>query len=200
MAPPNEQKTLETLITSDFEKAADALDMIERANRARIPENLFKNVFLGLFANLENQHPDATIQNWISIAGNPFAQVDVVDNDGILFTVPAIYDKDAVNPAAMNRAEPLSHIVAIAQKLALRSPIEGQNYIANKYNATRETVRGKADVLSNIERWNVIFERYNLPELMALEKKQSATTPVPKSNQDDIKDELRGDDLEFTPI
>jgi len=196
MADPT-NKTLETLITTDFEKAADALDMIERANRSRIPENLFRNVFLGLFANLDNQHPDATIQNWIAIAGNPFAQVDVVENNQVIFTVPPIYDKDAVNPAAMNRAEPLSHIVAIAQKLAMRSPIEGQNYIANKYNATRETVRGQADVLSNIERWNAIFERYNLPELLALEKK-ATTVPVVVSN--DIKDELRGDDLEFTAI
>lgn len=198
MTSPTHQN-LETLITTDFEKAADALEMIERANRARIPENLFRNVFLGLFANLENQHPDATIQNWISIAGNPFAQVDVVENNKVIFTVPPIYDKDAVNPAAMNRAEPLSHIVAIAQKLAMRSPIEGQNYIANKYNATRETVRGQADVLSNIERWNQIFERYNLPELLALEKKQSAT-PVATATSNDIKDELRGDDLEFTAI
>lgn len=198
MTSPTHQN-LETLITTDFEKAADALEMIERANRARIPENLFRNVFLGLFANLENQHPDATIQNWISIAGNPFAQVDVVENNKVIFTVPPIYDKDAVNPAAMNRAEPLSHIVAIAQKLAMRSPIEGQNYIANKYNATRETVRGQADVLSNIERWNQIFERYNLPELLALEKKQSAT-PVAAATSNDIKDELRGDDLEFTAI
>lgn len=189
---------LEQKISTDFDKALGALSSIENANKARIPEELFTGVFLGLFANLDNQHPHATIQNWISIAGNPFSAVDVVANNEIIFTVPPIFSKEAINPQAMSRTEPLAHIVAIAEKLSLRSPIEGQNYIDNKYATASRNVRGNVNRIAYAKEWNTIFKRYGLPELVEMVGTvDNAPKPLAPS---DIKDELRGDDLEFTPI
>lgn len=195
MAEPN---SLERHISKGLDLAFDQLVEIEKKNRPRIPEALFKNVFLGLFANLENQHPDATIENWIAIAGNPFNPVDVIDNQQVLFTVPAVFSKDAVVPQAMNENnEPIAHIVSIAEKLSLRSPIEGQNYIDNKYSGVSERVKGKVSQVAFAKEWNAIFTRYGLPPILEIDN--SSTQKLdPKLN--DIRDELRGDDLDFTPI
>ena len=191
------QENMERKISTDFEKSFDMLTQIEAANRARIPEELFKGVFLGLFANLENQHPQATIQNWIWIAGSPFNKVDVVADGQVIFTVPPVFSKDAVQPQALNRGEPLSHVVAIAEKLSMRSPIEGQNYIDNKYAAASRNLQGKVSRLAYAQEWNLIFKRYGLPELVELsEKPEVKAVAAP----DDIKAELRGEDLDFTPI
>lgn len=187
---------MERRISNDFDKAIESLADIEKANRPRIPEELFRTVFLGLFANLENQHPDATIQNWVSIAGNPFTEVEVLSEGKVLFTVPALFDKNAIKPQVMGQTEPLSHIVATAQQLAMRSPIEGQNYIDNKYAKTSRKIYNQVDKFAFAKEWNSIFKRYGLPEIVELKTNESSKSII----KNDIKDELRGDDLEFTPL
>ncbi len=190
-------KEIHDKISGAFDKAFDSLIAIEKVNRTRIPEDLFKNVFLSLFANFDNHHPDASIQNWVSIAGTPFSPVDVYSGNEFLFTVPPIYSKEAIKPQEMNRDEPLSHIVSIAQKLSMRSPIEGQNYIDNKYAMTSRKVKGAVNRLEYLNEWNAIFKRYNIEPIVEIENSNTSTTKVVQS---DIKDELRGDDLDFTPI
>ncbi len=191
------EESLERRISNDFDKAFDQLLQIESANHAKIPEELFRGIFLGLFANSDEQHPDATIQNWIAIAGSPFHSVDVYSGNEKIFTVPPIYSKDAIQPSEMNRSEPLSHIVSVAEKLSMRSPREGQNYIDNKYAAVSRKVRGSVDRIAYAKEWNAIFARYGLPEIVSLA--ELPNQPETKASSD-IKDELRGDDLDFTPI
>lgn len=190
-------ESMDRKISTDFDKSFDALLQIEAMNRTKIPEELFKGVFLGLFANLEHQHPEATIQNWIGIAGSPFNAVDVVANNQVIFTVPPIFSKDAIKPQELNRGEPLSHVVAIAEKLSMRSPIEGQNYIDNKYAAASRKLQNGVDRLAYAKEWNAILKRYNLPEMVEM-----AGQPETKVGavRNDILDELRSDDLDFTMI
>lgn len=190
----SKELNMERRISNDFDKAIDSLTSIEKANRPRIPEELFKTVFLGLFANLNNQHPDATIQNWVAIAGNPFTEVDVCGEGKVLFTVPALFNKDAIKPQIMGQSEPLSHIVATAQQLSARSPIEGQNYIDNKYASTSRKIQNQVDRLAYVQEWNMIFKRYGLPEIIELKNTETSKSVISK----DIKDELRRDDLDFT--
>ncbi len=188
--------SMERRISSDFDKALEGLADIEKANRPRIPEELFKNVFLGLFANLDNQHPDATIQNWVSIAGNPFTEVDVCNGGSVLFTVPALFSKNTIQPKSSQESEPLAHIVATAQQLSLRSPIEGQNYIDNKYASASRNIHKDVDKIAFALEWNAIFKRYGLPEIVPLNSEVTQKL----STSSDIKEELRGDNLEFTPL
>lgn len=188
---------MENKISTDFDKSFDALLKIEEFNRSKIPEDLFKGVFLALFANLEHQHPQATIENWIGIAGSPFNAVDVVSNNKVIFTVPPIFSKDVIKPQELNRGEPLSHVVAIAEKLSMRSPIEGQNYIDNKYASASRRIQGSVNRMAYANEWNAILKRYGLPEMVKLDEKQEVKAT---NTQNDIRDELRGDDLEFTII
>lgn len=180
-------------IASDFDKSFEMLERIEQSSRNRIPEALFSGVFLGLFANLENKHPNGTIENWIAIAGSPFNKVDVVQDNKVIFTVPPVFNKNAISPRDLDAKEPISHIVSIAEKLALRSPIESNNYLSNKYSNLNITKR--ENVMEYIQDWNTIFSYYKLPPIMEIKEE---TTPTEKV--DSIQEELRNDDLDFTMI
>lgn len=191
-------KSLEQRISSGFDKAVEQLAAAEKASRPRIPENLFSGVFLALFANLEEQHPTATIQNWIAIAGNPFQEVDVFDEKGeILFVVPPMFSNAAINPKLMDGKEPVSHMVQIANKLAQRSPIEANNYISHKYAGLRDSIANKVSRVDYAQEWNSIFIRYGLEPIAPL---PASLTEKSTTSERSLLDDLRGDDLDFTPI
>lgn len=189
-------EAMERKIATDFDRAYDALVSLGNAKRARIPEPIFRSIFLPLFANLENQRPEGTIYNWVALAGSQFNSVDVIDEKGVLFTVPPLFSQQAVRPQESDRSEPISKIISVAEMLAARSPIESNNYIANRFHAVGEHVRNNVDRIQYAREWNIIFEYYGLPKLVELGKDAEKKSDP----NDDIKNELKGDDLEFTSI
>lgn len=159
-------------IKSPIDKIQDMLDEVNTNNR--IPEDLFVSVFLNFFANHGELHPDATTEKWISIAGSPYRAVDVFDkNNNIIFTVPSIYNINAIAPdKTIQTMAPINHVIATYKQLSNRSVKEAENYLYNSLLKHSGEFNNKIDVLVDIKTWNSIFARYNLEPMLKLEVSQ----------------------------
>lgn len=73
--------------------------LIDRVERSKLPEPLFRQNFLNFFIGKENPGPESEVVSaWISIAGSPTAEVDIVDAAGqTLFTAPALFSTNTLN-------------------------------------------------------------------------------------------------------
>lgn len=159
----------------------------------RIPEEVFVGNFLPLFANIKEAIPkNVDISIWIAIAGSPFKEVDVVDNSNVvIFTVPPIFCNNSIKPLS-ERGEQITNIVAIAEKLSLRSPIEANMYVQNKLYNINKKLHNPIDDSSYKTEWNNIFKRYNIDYSFDIKKEENnepLTGSIPV-----------GEDLGFTPI
>lgn len=162
----------------------DALKAGEYMNE--IPENLFRIVFLPMFADLKEKHIDGKPENWISIAGSQFHSVRVVDeNKNLLFIVPPIFF-DAGYKTVVERSESLNSVVSIAKLLSTRSPIEAENYINNKLSDNFRKNINIEGLKTYFDKWKIIFDFYQLTK-----KKEKST---------EVKKQELGDFDEFLPI
>lgn len=161
-----------TSIKTPIDKIQDMLDEVNTNNR--IPEDLFVNVFLNFFSNQGTLHQDATTEKWISIAGSPYRAVDVFDkNNKVIFTVPAMYNINAIAPdKTIQSMAPINHVIATYKQLSNRSVREAENYLYNSLLKHSKELNNKVDILADIKIWNDIFARYNLEPMLKLEVSQ----------------------------
>lgn len=159
-------------------------------SRPRLQEYIFVNVFLPLFHGDEENIYNATMNTWLSVAGSPFNEVDIIDNNGkILFTVPPVYNRNNVHPVDPNIGLPsVASMVATAKQYAQMHPRQGEAYLKSELNKRAMLVENEGQHLVNLNAWNEIFKRYGRTPIMALESEQ----PSNGSNitPDDIFDPL----------
>lgn len=146
------------------------------AVRNTLPEDIFKNYFLPMFAGLET-HPDASVGVWISIAGTPFAEVDIIDKSGqVLFTVPPIFERNIVDPTKQ-RNLPLSVVTDTVEKMIKQSPYRAVSFL----NHHLDDITIKDEVLAsfqqkNFARMDAIFARYNIVPVWQQAQSNAADT------------------------
>lgn len=144
--------------------------------RNTLPEDIFKNYFLPMFAGLET-HPDASVGVWISIAGTPFAEVDIIDNSRqVLFTVPPIFERNIVDPTKPNTI-PLSVVTDTVEKMIKQSPYRAVAFL----NRHLSEITFKDEVLAgfqqkNFARMDEIFKRYGVTPIWEQEKPKTTVT------------------------
>lgn len=156
-------------------------------SRTRMPEAIFVAGFLPLFAGEKDKIPKGiTLEVWARVAGNDFAEVDVVDARGnVLFTVPALFERSAFNSVKGQRVG-MSHVILTHQQYNHQSPALGSRYLDEELSKRQMLADVPEAVLINLERWNAIYTRYGRPPLMKLEN--SAAAPAAKTD-DKIDDE-----------
>ena len=83
-----------------LEDMKDILDDFENSmneSRARIPENIFNEVFKPVFEGRVEENRDR-IEKWVELAGSPYSEVDLIGEEGVVVaTVSGILvpiDKD----------------------------------------------------------------------------------------------------------
>lgn len=179
-------------LSSEIHRIHESLSKIEEHHTTHLSEEVFRLVFLPMFAMQENVPANATIQNWIAIAGSPFSTVKIVKDNKVIFEIPPIFSKESVAPSTKDRSSNIGDILSIADKLAARSPIEAQNFINNRLAKTKEDIQRKTDILRHAKEWNVVFDYYGLPPLVALE-------PTVETGKNDKANSV-GEISEFDPI
>lgn len=131
----------------------------------KLPEKLFVTNFLPVFSGevLIEKVPDF-IPIWVSVAGSPTAAVDIVDEKGtVLFTVPAIFDTNFIDPRHRAGKMDFSEIVRFAKLHGNISPAQEQNvFLGEVSKKINDMAKTSPKYKENLDLWTNIFNRYNV--------------------------------------
>lgn len=158
--------------------------IVEKTNSV-LPENIFRDYFLPFFAGIRPfERNSPVISEWISIAGTPMSEVDIIDGAGrVLYTVPSLFDTDFLSIA---RRDPGDSIADIYQQYDLRSnnlPQVANNYLNKALNTKLSKIKLTSNRANeNLNRWNTILTRYGLNAVNS--------TVVNRHHNEDLTDDL----------
>lgn len=127
-----------------------------------LPETIFKSYFLPYFAG--QVAPANHVPDWISIAGAPTQQVNIIDNIGnVLFTVPALLSTQHIQRLRPEGALPFASIVAMAQALKTKSPTQSHNlFVSAMLERYRQVHDSDYQPTEDELAWLGIYTRYDV--------------------------------------
>lgn len=151
------------------EEIADISSAVSKVTdevRARLPERHFREIYLPMFAGDKVLPYDVDLNHWVNFAGNPYREVDIIDEAGkVLFTVPPILDRNAVNPISQSR-QSISHVIQTAQQYSRIHPHKGMAHLNAELTERALIMKVPANVLQDLETWNTIFKRFGRPPIV----------------------------------
>lgn len=169
-AVANRDKILQTRAERQLAETAEAIEglydfIIGEATNKQLPEPLFVEHFLPYFSGrkiIDRNTP--IIAEWISVAGSPMAEVDVIDHTGtILFTVPGVYSTKGINPK-----RPMERVASSIESATYMHNLRKRNFPRQASQAFQVEMEEAANELyvgggtDTDTRWNDIFERYGI--------------------------------------
>lgn len=159
----------EAKVAEEIQRITSQLEAVASRDISNVPERVFREVFLPMFAGKEDLVYPATTQIWANIAGSYYAPVNIVnEKNEILYTVPPLMNNKAVNPVSSDEI-PIAHVVATAKQYANMHPAQGAAYLDAELTKRSLLMRLPSNVLEDIATWNKIFERYGYPVIMETE-------------------------------
>lgn len=163
----------------------DSLNAIAEQEVTTIPEALFVNTYLPFFAG-QSVADEINLSTWAGIAGNPFKSVNIADNNGvILYKIPPLFDRTALDPTKITKgASPIQHVMQTYEQLLNIHPVRAQNYLETELNKRNLSILVPKSVLNNLEIWNNIFKRYNLPLISDILETTSGVSKTPSTDLD----------------
>lgn len=181
---------------------SDRLNTYTERNRVELEEFYFR-AFVDFFAGDENlmyfgkgaEAREVAIRTWNNVAGNPLTEVDVIAYENgekkVLFTVPAFYDRNMVEPVETERGKSSIYGAVInANNIVGHSPQHAEHYLEQHLGERLERMWRPQAMLRNAEAWNKIFAFYGRPPLVPSIAGQEAS----KGNGDISQDEVVGFD------
>lgn len=163
--------------------------LVQNSPKAQLPEELFVSNFLPFFIGVVNAEKNEDfLPTWISIAGTPAADVDIIDRNGkVLFTVPSFIDSGFINPLKNTSGLSYSDIVNMAILYGNNIPKQGADVLnkglSDKVNRLKEK---SPEYGKKIQMWEFIFKRYNdkLPK-----RENKVNTEEPKKSTSNLSDD-----------
>jgi hypothetical protein len=163
MSVEEQMNAIREAITEDLNKNKDIIfnSLVEEAPINSIPESLFVNYFLPCFiGRVDNPN---WVMEWISIAGTPTSEINVV-KDGtqeFLYRVPGILStKTLFN----NNSLALSDVFTRYDQLTSNMPSQGLNFLMGALNNINKNLLSDYDNDSVKKSWLHILRRYSLIE------------------------------------
>lgn len=132
-------------------------------------------------------------EQWVGLAGGFYTEVDVTrivnGVKEIVFTVPAILNREMVEPVITERGQPSVYTAVLtANNLMAHSPMHAEAYLKDKLGERLERMWHPETMAKNAEMWNKIAAFFGRkPHVPALAPAQAAT-------EDSSKDEILGFD------
>ncbi len=185
-ASPQDLQRVQSQMISSLVKDAHAVLVTGPAARKKLPEQIFKSTFLPMFAGQET-HPDITVGVWISIAGTPFAEVDIIDEQGqTLFSVPPIFERSIVD-STKGFDVPLSVVSDTVEKMMNQSPARATAFL---YHHLDQVITDDATLIkwrdAHADAMDKIFARYGITPVVT----SRSTTAVQQKPNDEPKPDL----------
>jgi hypothetical protein len=173
-------------LAQQIDDISSQLATVAVTDNARLSERHFTQIFLPFFAGDKTLMYPVDMTHWLNTAGGPYREVEVIDLTGtVLFTVPPIFDRAAIN--ATSDGKPIAHVVATATQYARIHPIQGQAYLSAELTQRALVMKVPSAVMYHLEVWNKIFQRYGRPPLISVDE------PEPDKNNT-AKDTINDDD------
>ncbi len=153
------------MVASSVESFYRGLVLEPIENPAKLPEDIFVNVFLPYFRGDKNFNDSPNLLGeWYAIAGSHVSEVQIIARDGsALYNVPPYINNKGVNPQHnQNRDEMSLHdIDGSAEAMSRNIPIMGKNFRERKMaeKIVDMTITG-VNPNDYLARWKGIFERY----------------------------------------
>ena len=142
----------------------------EQEAKPKVHYLMFREVFLPWFAGDENRkYPTVNITHWLSISGNVFQAVDIVDDAGnVIMEVPPYFDRDVLritDPMGLHRDETgkehrLLHVWHVVASLRDRAPNQADRILIEEIKDRLQAVGVEQKTIAYAERWNRIYEYY----------------------------------------
>ena len=150
-----------------------AMAKAEQEAKPEVHYLMFREVFLPWFAGDENRkYPTVNITHWLSISGNVFQAVDIVDDAGnVIMEVPPYFDRDVLritDPMGLHRDETgkehrLLHVWHVVASLRDRAPNQADRILIEEIKDRLQAVGVEQKTIAYAERWNRIYEYYGRP-------------------------------------
>lgn len=174
-------------LTDEINDITSSLNTVADSDITRLSEYYFKEVFLPFFAGDKEPKYPVTLTHWLNVATSAYKPVHVVDESNtVLFTVPAVYNREVINPISQAQGPSIAHVVMSAQQYTDIHPARGMQYLNAELTKRALVMKVPANVLRDLETWNAIFSRYGRPSLMdaAKDKNQTASNSTDNNKED----------------
>ena len=183
---PNMQEFIASREKDKIDQIFDSMKIIE-SEKSRLPEHIFVSYFLPFFigqrqVDEKNNYP----AQWISIAGSPTSEVDVIDSSGtVLYTVPAFFNTKKNNPVGERGNLNFNALISAAELLKSRSPIESNNTVNQLYQAKMSKYINTNIDSEDAKKWKFIFDKYKI------------TSNIQEDKEEDKEEVSKGDEYYF---
>ena len=159
--------------------------LVVNAPHNMLPENIFREHFLPFFSVSAEEgigSDNAVLSQWISIAGTPNNEVDVVDGAGqVLFTVPSLFDTSVIETVQRDVGNSLADITHTFELKNNNIPIVAENYLNNQLTKKLGIVKPSTNREEVEKRWGSIFARYGI---------EKTTTQSTAKEDDGLADDI----------
>jgi hypothetical protein len=184
----NNENTLEKdikVITEEEIKSSTNFiydSLVTNKENSKLPEEIFKDYFLPFFIGQKTDNKNI-ISDWVSIAGTPMCEVDIIDPAGkTLFTVPPLYDTNIVESINKNNKS-LTEVYNSYELKNSHLPAVAQKYLDNELSNKIDQIRNNDETISkSTEAWNNILKRYDI---------------IKDNNENNSSKEIINDDIEY---
>lgn len=168
--PGNHPNALAKEISTEIRAIARDLEIFSK-ERNRIPERVFKEMFLPMFAGVERNFPNAVQpQDWVDIAGGNAKEVEVHDHTGkTLFVVPPLVNLHAyqLNPTQIGQKNLFDIITSAKQVLAAYGEAKADAFLSHHLKTRMNLDVPQQETARNLLIWDSIFTRYGYPSIFA---------------------------------
>ncbi|BAW19257.1 hypothetical protein [Ralstonia phage RP12] len=133
--------------------------LVVNAEVKKIPESTFVNEILPVITG-EVVSSDFPLL-MAAVAGNPFAEVDVVDADGkVRFRMPSLLERNIVNHLEASKRGSMSSMLITAGMLSNQSPARAEKYLEHEFNGRGIATNRDELFKQRQDRWNAILALY----------------------------------------
>ena len=156
------QQTIENIRsqTDDFYK-----ELVQQNTNGRLPENIFVGYFLPYFSGQKPIDKSSQVMaDWISIAGTPMNEVDILDQSGnTIYTVPSLFDTNIIKVNSRKEGESIADIYNQYDLRMNNIPSVANNFLLKALDKKIEDLNTQSTIHdNNVTRWNSILSRYGL--------------------------------------
>ena len=140
-------------------------DLVVSQPKGKLSEEVFVQYFLPFFSGKSPEGSDKKMGEWIGVAGNATAEVDIVDQRGeVLFTVPSMMNSNALDISNRKVGDTIGEMVSNYKLREAHIPVTGQNYInhVSAEKVERMVHRENLPLSQTEQRWMSIFDRYKI--------------------------------------
>lgn len=173
------------VIITNMNEIFQAVVLDATKDASKLPESIFEAVFLPFFCgDLSPEVSKTRTVEWISIAGSPMAEVQIIDENGnALFTVPPLFDSSSID---VSKKQGMS-FPQLFEEYSLQHnymPVVGNNFIMKALADKQNAYEGKSPrEKESIDRWRQIMQRYDkIPQ----EIKSSNIPAAAEGDEDDL--------------